>query len=298
LFGTRYRAPAESRLERERGMEDGACDDVTILNVLGKQLHLRTNPKQLNEAGVVWDHAVTALAHACIPELRYRAEKMLQGQQQRKLAILELGAGTGALGIALAHAVPSIGVVLTDLEHVMPLIETNIHYAQEQCYLAPKSSLEASTLAWGCSLSALPNVGEGQDWDVVLGCEILYWGGWNLFSEDTRGPLLKTLIDACGSSTEVYFVFTVRDRNRELSFVLDDIGKYFTLRRLGPLASSKCTGNRESKIAVTKHSEDENNVARNFISSSLEGELVMFGARRWTKHPTGYCDGSVSLVDT
>jgi hypothetical protein len=280
-------------------MDDGACGCVTILNVLGKQLHLRTNPKQLNEAGVVWDHAVTALAHACIPELRCRADKMLQGQQQqRKLAILELGAGTGALGIALAHAVPSISVVLTDLEHVMPLIETNIHYAQEQCNLAPKSSLEASSLAWGCSLPALPNVGERQDWDVVLGCEILYWGGWNLFSEDTRGPLLKTLIDACGSSTEVYLAFTVRDRNRELSFVLDDIGKYFTLRRLGPLASSKCAGNRESKIAVTKHSEDENYVARNFISSSLEGELVMFGARRWTKHSARDCDGSAPLVDT
>lgn len=271
-------------------------DDVTILDVLGNQLHLHTNPKQLNEAGVVWDHAVTALAHACIPELRYRAEKILQGQQQRKLAILELGAGTGALGIALAHAVPSIAVVLTDLEHVMPLIDTNIHLHKSN--LAPRSSLEASTLAWGCTLPALPKENEGQGWDFILGCEILYWGGWSLFSEDTRGPLLTTLIDACRSSTEVYFAFTVRDRNRELSFVLNDIGKYFTLRRLGPLASSKCAGNRESKIAVTKHSEDENNVARNFISSSLEGELVMFCARRKTKHSTGDCDGSVTLVDT
>lgn len=268
-------------------MVDGAyCDDdVTILDVLGKQLHLYTNPKHLNEAGVVWDHAVTALVRACIPELRYRSEKLSQGQQQHKLAILELGAGTGALGIAIAHAVPSVGVVLTDLDHVMPLIETNIHYAQEQCSLAPRSSLEASTLAWGCTLSALSNENEGQGcWDVVLGCEILYWGGWDLFSEDTREPLLKTLVDACGSSTEVYFAFTVRDRIRELSFVLDDIGKYFTLRRLG--------------LPVTRHSEDENSVARNIASSSLEGELVLFGAQRKTKHSAGDCDESVPFADT
>lgn len=274
-------------------------DDIApiTLDVLGRELHLYIDPKNLNEAGVVWDDAVQALADACAPELQHRAGEL---HGQRILSLLELGAGTGALGIALAHAVPSLGVMLTDLEHVMPLMESNIRV---QCDLAPGASIAAATLAWGERLPTLPDGCRGG-WDVMLGCEILYWGGWNLFSEDTRGPLLRTLIEACGPSTEVYFAFTVRDRIRELSYVLDDIGNCFTLRRLG-LASTTCagvSGTASSKVTDgTKHSKDEDGVTRIMISSASDGDLVMFGARLKTvsqQHSFGNCAEKSSEMPT
>jgi hypothetical protein len=137
-------------------------------------------------------------------------------------------------------AVVMIRVFLLEHVIVMPLMESNIFYAQEQCNLAPGASIAAATLAWGERLPKLPDGCRGG-WDVMLGCEILYWGGWNIFSEDTRGPLLRTLTDACGPSTEVYFAFTVRDRTRKLNYVLDNLGQCFTLHRLG-LSGTKCAG--------------------------------------------------------
>ena len=109
----------------ERAREMSGCDGTTPvveLDVLGRRLSLLTDPDRLNEAGVVWGRAVTALADVCAHELhvehRKRAAAAVEGANARPLNILELGAGTGALGIALAHEVPSARVLLTDLEPV------------------------------------------------------------------------------------------------------------------------------------------------------------------------------------
>lgn len=73
---------------------------MQTVEVLGQNLTFRTNPGGLNEAGVVWGPAVRALAAAVAPMLRRRV--MVDGARRRRAGVLELGAGTGALGIALA----------------------------------------------------------------------------------------------------------------------------------------------------------------------------------------------------
>lgn len=60
-------------------------------------------------------------------------------------AIVELGAGTGAAGLALAATHPHARVVLTDLPEVCPLLQSN---ARE--YLGAM----VRPLAWGCAAHA------------------------------------------------------------------------------------------------------------------------------------------------
>jgi hypothetical protein len=37
----------------------------------------------------------------------------------------------------------------------------------------------------------------GRPFDVILACETLYWGGWDLLSDDTRDAQLATLLQVC-----------------------------------------------------------------------------------------------------
>jgi|AntAceMinimDraft_1070359.scaffolds.fasta_scaffold10531_1 hypothetical protein len=126
--------------------------------------------------------------------------------------------------------------------------------------------------------------GDSRHWDVVLGCEILYWGGWSLFDEDTRGPLLATLRAACdsssrgGSETEVALAFTVRDKGRETRFVLDDIGGAFWLRLLGDGEKGEEEGEEEVDVEEGERIQMDA-AARAVMVAAVEGDLLLLGAR-------------------
>ena len=100
-------------------MSDKTREDVEILGV---NHTLAIDPDSLNEAGVVWAPAVRALASAVAPIVVAEAEARRSSSavassssevdsstdRAHTTRILELGAGTGALGIALACAVPDV----------------------------------------------------------------------------------------------------------------------------------------------------------------------------------------------
>jgi len=56
---------------------------------------------------------------------------------------------------------------------------------------------------------------------VIFASDLLYFGNWDILAEDTRGPLLKTLVDLCGKESEVYIAWVVRHPERELRFLHD-----------------------------------------------------------------------------
>lgn len=58
---------------------------------------------------------------------------------------VELGAGTGAAGLAIAAAHPHARVILTDLPEVCPLLQVNAR---------GYSGVEVRPLAWGCAAHA------------------------------------------------------------------------------------------------------------------------------------------------
>jgi len=107
-----------------------------VVEILGIEHHLAVDPESLNEAGVVWTPAVRALASAVAPiiEARQASQSLATsssdadgttGPRSAPMRVLELGAGTGALGIALACSLPNFHVTLTDLAPVVPLMREN-----------------------------------------------------------------------------------------------------------------------------------------------------------------------------
>ena len=297
-------------------MSDKTREDVEILGV---NHTLAIDPDSLNEAGVVWAPAVRALASAVAPIVVADAEarrsssavasssSVVDSSTDRRAPttrILELGAGTGALGIALACAVPDVDVTLTDLDRVVPLMRTNADATRDAGKLARGSELRVAELAWSrdavLGLDDAPGGGGGGGvdrrdggarWDVVLGCEILYWGGWDVFADDTRGPLLEACVAACeaGAGAEgvaeggaeggaasppqtlVALAFTVRDKGRESGYVAGDFGEKFWLRLLDGAGTFRRVTDEEDARRMDAE-------ARARIEAAEEGDLVVLGA--------------------
>ena len=296
-------------------MSDKTREDVEILGV---NHTLAIDPDSLNEAGVVWAPAVRALAAAVAPVVVAEAEARRSSSavassssavdsstdRAHTMRILELGAGTGALGIALACAVPDVRVTLTDLDAVVPLMRTNADATRDAGKLARGSELRVAELAWSrdavlglddapADAAAAGGGGGGVDrrdggarWDVVLGCEILYWGGWDVFADDTRGPLLEACVAACEAGggaewgaewgaassppTLVALAFTVRDKARESGYVAGDFGEKFWLRLLDADAFRRETDETDARRMDAE--------ARARIEAAEEGDLLVLGA--------------------
>ena len=121
-----------------------------VVDILGIEHHLAVDPESLNEAGVVWTPAVRALASAVAPiiEARQASSLATSSSSSRPMRVLELGAGTGALGIALACSLPNIHVTLTDLAPVVPLMNTNADATRDAGKLADGSETHVAELAW------------------------------------------------------------------------------------------------------------------------------------------------------
>jgi hypothetical protein len=219
-------------------------------------------------------------------------------------------------------------VLITDLPPVLGLMRANAADAAAAGHLAPGSTVVADSLPWGHDVCIPPpkngagtvaagtvaagtvggGVGGGgggagpRCWDIVLGCEILYWGGWDIFDEDTRGPLLATLRAACAppphtdtntdtddapsvcssSQTEVALAFTVRDKGRETGFLLDEIGGAFWLRLLG---DNQDGGGGGEEVLAEEEEEEGTRVrrldaaARAAVAAAAEGDLLLLGGR-------------------
>tara|TARA_B100000767_G_scaffold186626_1_gene174089 strand:+ start:86 stop:1000 length:915 start_codon:yes stop_codon:yes gene_type:complete len=298
-------------------MSNKTHEDVTILGI---EHHLAVDPESLNEAGVVWTPAVRALASAVAPivEARQASHSLAAsssdadgtaGPRSAPMRVLELGAGTGALGIALACSLPNIHVTLTDLAPVVPLMRENADATRDAGKLADGSETHVAELAWSRdAVLALNGGGDassgvggtegsthgGRDtsasrstrWDLVLGCEILYWGGWDVFADDTRGPLLEACIAACevggaeGADTAVLspptlvvLAFTVRDQGRESGFVSKDFGEKFWLRLLDGGADVCVCGDEDEETLSRMDAE-----ARARTDAAEEGDLLVLGA--------------------
>ncbi|XP_050227510.1 uncharacterized protein LOC126677099 [Mercurialis annua] len=107
-----------------------------------------------------------------------------------KLNILELGSGTGLVGIAAA-AILGANVTVTDLPHVIPNLQFNAE-ANAGVVAVNGGTVEAAALRWG-------KVGGedveliGNDFDVILGSDVVYY-------EELYEPLLYTLRLVMGDS--------------------------------------------------------------------------------------------------
>lgn len=123
----------------------------------------------------------------------YLTDNMSQVSGKR---ILELGAGTGVVGLTAA-SLGATDVILTDKPELMPLIEQNIKAN------GVATNARAMPLVWGDDVTTA-----GDDnllmADIVCGSDLLY-------APDSFGFLLDTLLQVCQPvHTQVWFAYPNR----------------------------------------------------------------------------------------
>jgi len=140
------------------------------------------------EAVVVWD---------CALVLSYFLVKHCQEFVGPNTRVLELGAGTGAVGLVTA-ALGAGKVTVTDLPRFVPLLEEGIALNSNL------TNINAKALTWGSDDND-KNIETGY-YDLILVSDCIYYEG-------SVEPLIKTLIKLCelNKHCRVLFTYEVRD---------------------------------------------------------------------------------------
>ncbi|KAJ2887828.1 Protein-lysine N-methyltransferase efm6 [Coemansia asiatica] len=118
--------------------------------------------------------------------------------------VLELGAGTGIVGIALARLQPQCSVFLTDKQELLPLLQRNI-------MLNDAANASAECLDW-CRPEHRAGRWAGNKPDLILVSD-------GIWASDLHRPLAETLAQLAGANTRVLIAFETRKFDEEARFV-------------------------------------------------------------------------------
>ncbi|XP_068938418.1 protein N-lysine methyltransferase METTL21D isoform X2 [Petaurus breviceps papuanus] len=156
---------------------------------------------------VVWDAAIVLAKYL---ETQHFSGAAAGTHALRQRSVLELGAGTGAVGLMAATL--GADVIVTDLEELQDLLKLNIKLNEHLI----TGSVQAKVLKWG---------EERKDYfsppDYILMADCIYY-------EESLEPLLKTLKDLSGPKTCIICCYEQRTmgKNPEIE------RKYFELLQL------------------------------------------------------------------
>ncbi|XP_049919338.1 protein N-lysine methyltransferase METTL21A [Epinephelus moara] len=154
-------------------------------------LRLAQDWRKLGVAAVVWDAAVVMCMYLEMGKVTLKGK-----------AAIELGAGTGLVGIVAALL--GAKVTITDRAPALDFLSANV-----KANLPPDSqgSVVVSELTWGVGLDRYP----AEGFDLVLGADIVYL-------ENTFVSLLQTLEHLCSDTTVVLLACKIR-YNRDTDFL-------------------------------------------------------------------------------
>ncbi|CAO3686494.1 unnamed protein product [Rhizopus stolonifer] len=192
-------------------------------------LELKQDVDQFGLAGKIWQSAYTLQAlfspdtrftlepsHP-IPEAYYSTSSA--PKPEKPYRILELGAGTGYVGIALAkHLRRPCQVYITDLEQVVPLIQDNVDLHYDRKDDPEAAEVIVDRLHWGNTQDSQRLIQGGFDLVVISDC---------VYFPELFDMLLSTLLEVCDMSTRVVIGYKCRSLEKEIGFWQDYFGRYF-----------------------------------------------------------------------
>lgn len=186
------------------------------------------------------------------------------GKATRPYRILELGAGTGYVGIALARRLSSeCRIYITDLEDVAPLIQQNVD-TQNQ---ALSARVSVQPLHWGDMEHGKRILDEGE-LDLIIVSDCVYFP--ELFQ-----LLTNTLLQVCTMKTQVVIGYKSRSLEKEIGFWQDHFGRFFEYEPVRRITQTK-----NENSADDMDSEDHEPISEIF---GQEEELYIFiGQKRPT----------------
>ena len=149
-----------------------------------RELQLEQEFTGAEEGSVLWDCSRSFLAFL----------QSCKGDVLNK-RIIEIGSGTGAVGLALAR-MGAKSVVITDKASQLPLMRRNLEHNQPECcasqcalcdWIAP---VRVEMLTWGhdWKAEASPAVAEADSFDIIVCCDCVY-------PSVSPDPLIHVLLD-------------------------------------------------------------------------------------------------------
>ncbi|NXU62660.1 MT21A methyltransferase, partial [Horornis vulcanius] len=171
-----------------------------------RTIRLQQDWRRLGVAAVVWDAAVVLCAYL-----------EMEGIDLRDRSVIELGAGTGLLGIVVTllgtkepagvralYSTCCAHVTITDRAAALEFLESNVQ-ANLPPELRPRAVVKE--LTWGKDLDNFP----AGAFDFILGADIVYL-------EETFVELLQTLEHLCSERTVILLSCRIR-YERDLKFL-------------------------------------------------------------------------------
>ncbi|NXY24415.1 MT21A methyltransferase, partial [Atrichornis clamosus] len=176
-----------------------------------RTIRLQQDWRRLGVAAVVWDAAVVLCAYL-----------EMEGIDLRDRSVIELGAGTGLLGIVVTllgskeparvralYSPCCARVTITDRAAALEFLESNVQ-ANLPPELRPRAVVKE--LTWGKDLGNFPP----GAFDFVLGADIVYL-------EETFAELLQTLEHLCSEQTVILLSCRIRyERDHKFLKMLRD----------------------------------------------------------------------------
>ncbi|KAH9003145.1 putative methyltransferase-domain-containing protein, partial [Lactarius hatsudake] len=161
-------------------------------------------------AGRVWEAAYAMMLYVQDPDA-YEFDPQFEFGSES--VVVELGAGTGAAGLALAATHPHARVVLTDLPEVCPLLQANARgYA----------GVEVRPLSWGSTehAQALQTELDPAAISCIICSDLVYF-------PELLAPLLRTLLHLTATDPRVVISYKIRSLAKEMAF-WSAFGLWFT----------------------------------------------------------------------
>lgn len=165
----------------------------------GQGCILRIHQLEIGDVGcVVWDAALVLAAFLTTQHYKLLIrERVSEDRANSDIKILELGAGTGIVGIQAAVIDKRHNVILTDLPDLVPLMQKNLLENLSKC----KGSIRAETLCWG------DDVTDRERMDVILMADCIYY-------EESLKHLINTLIDLSDETTLILCCYESRTEGK------------------------------------------------------------------------------------
>lgn len=164
---------------------DGTCRSMSV-TAFGRLFTVNVDDTSLDHGLMLWD--------ASVAFLRYLEANPRECESLRNARILEVGAGTGLLGIALAHCVGA-RVVMTDLTRVCGNLAANV--TADPLKPGASGSLSVVPFDW-CDADgprAVLAASDGGVFDAIIGTDVAY--------SEALNPTLLSATAACARASEV-----------------------------------------------------------------------------------------------
>ena len=168
-----------------------------LYRVAGGELSIRQDHTVANTGGCVWDTSFV-LARWAEPRIgEWRASL----DPPRPLRVVEVGAGCGLLGAALARL--GCEVLVTEQPSAMANLRANVEANQPPASSSGGGSLAAAQLSWADEGEVAAAAARGP-WDLLVGTDVVY-------SAEAVEPLLRALHACARKATVVWLCLQERE---------------------------------------------------------------------------------------